>query len=459
MTPPKETIGIIGLGYVGLPLACLFSPTHRVVGFDTNRRRVGEILAGNDSTREVSPEALRAALDGGLTVSDDPATLRSCTFYIVAVPTPVNGHHEPDLRPLAEASRTIGSVISRGDAVVFESTVYPGTTEEYCLPIIERESGLRRDTDFDAGYSPERVNPGDRVHTVARIVKIVSGSTPQAAERIRGVYASVLEAATYLAPSIKVAEAAKIIENTQRDVNIAFVNEVAKVFNALGIDTGEVLRAASTKWNFLPFRPGLVGGHCIGVDPYYLIRKAELHGIHPRLMTEARSVNESMGYYLADRVVEMLNYRNRRVKGARILIMGFAFKEDCPDIRNTKTYDTVNGLTRYGAEVTVFDPVVDAGHVAAEYPGVPLVSDFKEIRQMGAFEVIVWCVRHTCFDGMDLTQVKGEGCFETGIVSPDKGEHKGQCNGLDKSFEKDKRMERKKKGSPCDGTPPEEPGA
>lgn len=413
-----ERIGIIGLGYVGLPLACLFSSRYEVRGFDKDERRISEIRNGSDSTREVEPETLRAALAGNLSVSSNPDSLRDCTFLIVAVPTPVNSRHEPDLHPLQMASETVGTVISPGDVVVFESTVYPGTTEEFCIPIIEKASGLRVNTDFMAGYSPERVNPGDKVHTVENIVKIVSGSSPQAAERIDSVYSSVVKAGTFRAPSIKVAEAAKIIENTQRDVNIAFVNEVAKVFNALGIDTGDVLEAAATKWNFLRFHPGLVGGHCISVDPYYLIRKAELHGIHPRLMTEARNLNESMGFYLADQVVESLNHHGRRVNEARILVMGFAFKEDCPDIRNTKVSDTVNGLRRYGAEVTVFDPVVDPAAVEREYPGVPLVAAFEELRSLPPFDVVVWCVRHSVFKSLDLAAVTGPDPIFCSIINP-----------------------------------------
>lgn len=413
-----ERIGIIGLGYVGLPLACLFASRYEVRGYDKEPRRIAEIMGGDDSTKEVEPEALRSALANGLTVSANPDSLLDCTFYIVAVPTPVNPRHEPDLRPLEKASETIGRVIKPGDVVVFESTVYPGTTEEFCIPIIEKMSGLICNSDFMAGYSPERVNPGDKVHIVENIVKIVSGSSPEAAERIDRVYSSVVKAGTFRAPSIKVAEAAKIIENTQRDVNIAFVNEVAKVFNALGIDTGDVLEAASTKWNFLKFHPGLVGGHCISVDPYYLIRKAELHGIHPRLMTEARNLNESMGFYLADQVVEQLNHHGRRVNEAKILVLGFAFKKDCPDIRNTKTYDTVNGLRRYGANVTVFDPVVDPDTVEREYPDVPLVSDFESLRNLAPFDAVVWCARHSCFNEIDIKSVASPDSVICSIINP-----------------------------------------
>lgn len=414
----NERIGIIGLGYVGLPLACLFATRYDVTGFDISARRLREINGHYDSTKEVTPAELRAALGGGLRCTDDVEALRGCSFYIVAVPTPVNSSHEPDLRALQQASETIGKVISPGDIAVFESTVYPGTTEEFCIPLIEKASGLVCDRDFSVGYSPERVNPGDRVHTVANICKIVSGSTPEAADRVERVYSSVVRGGTYRAPSIRVAEAAKIVENTQRDVNIAFINEVAKVFNALGIDTEEVLEAASTKWNFLDFHPGLVGGHCISVDPYYLIRKAELHGMHPRLMTEARSVNESMGFYLADQVVEALNRRNMPLNEARILILGFSFKKDCPDIRNTKTYDTFTSLRRYGSKVVAYDPVVDLEGVRAEYGDLPVTGELEEVMAAGPYDVVVHCVDHSCFATLDLEGARSPECVDCGIVNP-----------------------------------------
>lgn len=406
-----ERIGVVGLGYVGLPLACLFSTKYEVRGFDLNSHRIAEIAAGRDSTRELTAEELKAALGRGMTCSDRADDIRDCTFYVVAVPTPIDACHNPDLSHLTAASRTVGSLLKRGDAVVFESTVYPGMTEEICLPEIERVSGLRRDADFDAGYSPERVNPGDREHTVENICKIVSGSTPEALERIDRVYGSVLTGGTYKAPSMKVAEAAKIIENTQRDVNIAFMNEVTRLFNSLGIDTGEVLSAASTKWNFLPFTPGLVGGHCISVDPYYLIKHAELHGLRPRLMTEARNINESMGFYLAERVAGIITGRGLAMREARVLLLGFAFKQDCPDIRNTKVYDTVTALQRLGISVTVFDPVVDAAAVRREYPEVRLVTDYGELE--GKYDVVVRCVGHAVFENLDfgrLTAPEGEEC-------------------------------------------------
>lgn len=412
----KERIGVIGLGYVGLPLACMFSKAFEVRGYDISSTRVARIRDGNDSTRELTPDELGEAFHRGFDCSDAPEILEGCSFYVVAVPTPVDTAHNPDLTCLMEASRKVGALIRKGDAVVFESTVYPGTTEDICIPEIERVSGLRAGRDFDAGYSPERVNPGDREHTVENICKIVSGNTPQAAERIRAVYAAVLKGGVYEAPSIKVAEAAKIIENTQRDVNIAFINEVAKVFNALDIDTEEVLRAASTKWNFLNFRPGLVGGHCISVDPYYLIRHAELHGLRPRLMTEARNINEAMGFYLAERVLTIINRRGLKIADTRMLLLGFSFKENCPDVRNTKVSDTAAMLMKLGAEVTVFDPVVDEESARREYPEIPLVTDPRELPERGRFDVVVKCVDHEAFRSLDLAPLLNEGCETCSIV-------------------------------------------
>lgn len=412
----KERIGVIGLGYVGLPLACMFSKAFEVRGYDISSTRVARIRDGNDSTRELTPDELGEAFHRGFDCSDAPEILEGCSFYVVAVPTPVDTAHNPDLTCLMEASRKVGALIRKGDAVVFESTVYPGTTEDICIPEIERVSGLRAGRDFDAGYSPERVNPGDREHTVENICKIVSGNTPQAAERIRAVYAAVLKGGVYEAPSIKVAEAAKIIENTQRDVNIAFINEVAKVFNALDIDTEEVLRAASTKWNFLNFRPGLVGGHCISVDPYYLIRHAELHGLRPRLMTEARNINEAMGFYLAERVLTIINRRGLKIADTRVLLLGFSFKENCPDVRNTKVSDTAAMLMKLGTEVTVFDPVVDEESARREYPEIPLVTDPEALPGRGGFDVVVKCVDHEAFRSLDLAPLLNEGCETCSIV-------------------------------------------
>lgn len=414
----QETIGVIGLGYVGLPLACLLTSRYEVRGFDISEQRLSEIRNFHDSSLEVSPEELKEAFRRGFSCSGDAESLRGCTFYVVTVPTPVNSNHEPDLLPLENASRTIGKVIGKGAAVVYESTVYPGTTEEFCIPVIEQVSGLRCGPDFSVGYSPERVNPGDKVHTVENICKIVSGSSPEALDRIDAVYSSVLKAGTYRAPSIKVAEAAKVIENTQRDVNIAFFNEVAKVFNSIGIDTNEVIEAASTKWNFLRFHPGLVGGHCIGVDPYYLIRKAELHGMHPRLITEARNVNESMGFYLADRVVDELNRKGITPSDASILILGFSFKKDCPDIRNTKVYDVVKSLARYGSRLTVFDPWVDRRAVEKEYPDVPLATSMEEAEAGGPFDIVVHTVDHSVFGNTDFSSCRAPGCVDCRLIHP-----------------------------------------
>ena len=413
-----ETIGVIGLGYVGLPLACLLASKHEVRGYDISEERLAELRELRDSTLEVASADLKRAFETGLSVSSDAETLRGCSFYVVTVPTPVTPNHEPDLQPLESASRLLGSVITKGDTVVFESTVYPGTTEEFCIPVIEEASGLKCNVDFTVGYSPERINPGDRVHTVENICKIVSGSTPEALDRIDAVYASVIKAGTYRAPSIKVAEAAKVIENTQRDVNIAFFNEVTKVFNALGINTEEVSDAASTKWNFFRLHPGLVGGHCIGVDPYYLIMKAELHGMHPRLIAEARNVNESMGFYLADQVVDALNRKNKTLSEARILILGFSFKKDCPDIRNTKTADTISSLRRYGSKVVVYDPWVDPSAVEREYGDIPLTGDMEEVRKGGPYDVVVHAVEHSVFKETDFAPCKAEDCVECGIIAP-----------------------------------------
>lgn len=408
------------MGYVGLPLACLLSSKFEVRGFDISVERLDEIKSCHDFTLEVSEDELKTAFENGFSCSDNIDTLRDCTFYVVTVPTPVTVNHEPDLLPLESASRTIGEVIKKGDTVVYESTVYPGTTEEFCIPVIEEESGLRCNADFTVGYSPERVNPGDRVHTVENICKIVSGSTPEALDRIDAVYSSVIKAGTYRAPSIKVAEAAKVIENTQRDVNIAFFNEVAKVFNALGIDTEEVIDAASTKWNFLRFHPGLVGGHCIGVDPYYLIRKAELHGMHPRLIAEARNVNESMGFYLSDKVVELLNKKNKPLNEASVLVLGFSFKKDCPDIRNTRVYDTILSLGRYGSKLVVYDPWVDPVHVGREYGDVPLVSDMEAVNALGPYDVMVHAVDHSVFKETDFSSCRSADCIDCGIILPNK---------------------------------------
>lgn len=400
----KEKIGIIGLGYVGFPLACLFALKHKVIGFDMNEKRVKEILNGADSTGEVHEDKVRMALDAGMECTTDKERLRECHVFIIAVPTPIDRYHNPELSPLEKASATVGELLSPGNIVVYESTVYPGVTEECCVPILEKASGLCFNKDFFVGYSPERINPGDKVHTVENICKITSGSTPEVAAYIDELYRSVLKNGTYRASSIKVAEAAKIIENSQRDVNIAFMNEIAKIFHALGIDTQEVLRAAGTKWNFLPFTPGLVGGHCISVDPYYLIQRAEMYGIRPRLMTEARRINDTMGDYVAARVIDSMNRNSILVNNASILLLGFAFKENCPDIRNTKVADIYRNLRRYTPDITIYDPNIDVQEAMREY-GIKVYADENAIKRK-KYDAIVCCVCHSCFDGLDFQAMR-----------------------------------------------------
>ena len=347
-------IGVIGLGYVGLPLARLFSTKYQTVGFDLNQQRVDTLMGGHDATLEVSDELLQDAIKNhGFVCTTDIEAIRDCNFYVVAVPTPVDANNRPDLRPLLGASETIGKVIKKGDIVVYESTVYPGVTEEECLPVVERVSGLVYNTDFFAGYSPERINPGDKQHTVEKIKKVTSGSTAEVADIVDGVYNSVLVNGTHRAPSIRVAEASKIIENSQRDVNIAFMNELAKVFNAMGIDTHDVLDAAASKWNFIKMTPGLVGGHCISVDPYYLIQKAQVYGVLPRIMSNARRLNDGMGDYVANQVIKLMNKKGVLVKDAKFLLLGVTFKENCPDIRNTKVMDIYHTLSEYSNNITI----------------------------------------------------------------------------------------------------------
>ena len=400
----KETIGVIGMGYVGFPLACLFANKYKVIGFDLNERRVGEILRGHDTTGEVSDTKVRMALAAGMECTVDKTRLKECGVFLIAVPTPIDRYHNPELSPLRKASVTVGEALSPGSVVIYESTVYPGVTEEFCVPILEKTSGLCFNKDFFVGYSPERVNPGDKVHTVENICKITSGSTPETAEYIDLLYKSVLKNGTYRASSIKVAEAAKIIENSQRDVNIAFINETAKIFHALGINTREVLRAAGTKWNFLSFTPGLVGGHCISVDPYYLIQRAELDGIRPRLLTEARRINDTMGEYVAARVVESMNRHGVMVNAASILILGFAFKENCPDIRNTKVADIYRSLRRFTSDITIYDPNIDAKDALDEY-GIEVCTDGIKPDGM-TYDAIIGCVSHSCFDSLDIQALR-----------------------------------------------------
>jgi len=390
LTLNDARIGVIGLGYVGLPLAIEFGKRYPTVGFDIKPERVAELEAGRDSTLEATPEDLAAAKH--LTYTTDKEALRDCNVYIVTVPTPVSKNKRPLLSPLRGASQTIGQVISKGDVVVYESTVYPGCTEEFCIPIIERESGFTLNRDFYAGYSPERINPGDKEHRLPTIRKITSGSTPEAAEFIDALYRSIVTAGTHKASSIKVAEAAKVIENTQRDVNIALVNELALIFNIMGIDTLEVLEAAGTKWNFLPFRPGLVGGHCIGVDPYYLTYKAQEIGYHPEMILAGRRLNDSMGAYVASQVVKLMIAKNINPAEARVLVLGLAFKENCPDVRNTKVVDVVRELESFRCRVAVYDPWVDPDEAQHEYGIRPVAEP-----EAGAYDAIVLAVAHREF--------------------------------------------------------------
>lgn len=396
-------IGIIGLGYVGFPLACLFATKYDVTGFDINPTRIDELNRGVDSTKEVDEEKLRQASANGMRCTTEIEELKDCNVYIVTVPTPIDGNRQPDLEPLIKASRSVGKVISTGDIVIYESTVYPGVTEEICVPEIEKVSGLKLNKDFYAGYSPERINPGDKVHTVEKICKITSGSTPEIAEVIDRLYNSVLLNGTHKATSIKVAEAAKIIENTQRDVNIAFMNEIAKIFNAMGIETQDVLQAASTKWNFINIHPGLVGGHCISVDPYYLIQRAQLSGVLPRVMTEARRINDSMGDYVANQIVKLMNLHDVRVKDSKILLLGFAFKENCPDTRNTKVIDIYHTLKQYTDNIIIYDPWVNKENVRKEF-GLEIISEGLESME-GAFDAISLCVAHDEFMNLNLRKL------------------------------------------------------
>lgn len=383
-------IAIIGLGYVGLPLAVEFGKKYKTIGFDINTRRVSELRDGTDHTLEVEAEELRAA--SMLRYSTDVDDLRQAQVFIVTVPTPIDEHKQPDLTPLAKASEMLGRIIKKGDVVVYESTVYPGATEEYCVPIIERVSGLKLNEDFFAGYSPERINPGDKHHRLTSILKVTSGSTQAIAEFVDALYASIVTAGTYLAQSIKVAEAAKVIENTQRDLNIALMNELAIIFNKLGIDTEDVLKAAGTKWNFLPFRPGLVGGHCIGVDPYYLTHKAESVGYHPQVILAGRRINDNMGSYAVSQLVKQMIRRKIDVDGAKVLLMGLAFKENCPDLRNTRVIDIINELKEYNVAIDVHDPWVNAEAAHEEY-GIDIVAMPAE----GSYDAILVAVAHHQF--------------------------------------------------------------
>jgi len=443
-------IAVIGLGYVGLPLARLFATKYPVVGFDINKQRVAELMTGTDSTLEVEPDVLKSVLldhhpailqpelaevqadkespgssvrqsvrtnhpvtelrspvsslrspSPGLFCTTSPEDIRSCNFYIVTVPTPVDKNNRPNLTPLIRASETVGKVISKGDIVVYESTVYPGATEEDCIPVVERVSGLKFNTDFFAGYSPERINPGDKEHTVEKIKKVTSGSTPETGEQVDAVYRSVITAGTHLAPTIKVAEAAKVIENSQRDINIAFVNELSKIFNRMNIDTHAVLEAAGTKWNFLPFSPGLVGGHCIGVDPYYLAQKSQEYGYHPEIILAGRRMNDGMGQWVASQIIKLLIQKGHAVRDVKILVLGITFKENCPDIRNTRAIDVINELKQYGCEVDVYDPWANKEEVQHEYR-LDLIDSYTAEK----YDAVILAVAHYEFKTIDLAQLK-----------------------------------------------------
>lgn len=391
-------ICVIGLGYVGLPLARLFSTKFETIGFDKNQKRVDALMSGYDATLEVADELLQDAINNyGFKCTTSLEDIKDCNFYVVAVPTPVDENNNPDLTPLYGASTTVGKVISKGDIVVYESTVYPGVTEEECLPVVEKVSGLKYNIDFYAGYSPERINPGDKLHTVEKIKKVTSGSTPEIGQFVNDIYSSVITAGTHLAPTIKVAEAAKVIENSQRDINIAFVNELAKIFNLMRIDTHAVLEAAATKWNFLPFRPGLVGGHCIGVDPYYLAQCAQRYGYNPEIILAGRRMNDGMGEYVANRVIKLMLKKGIQVLNSNILILGFTFKENCPDCRNTKIVDIVKALKEYNLNLTIHDPWANPTVAMNEY-GIEVINELPTMK----FDAAIAAVAHKKFEGLDV---------------------------------------------------------
>ena len=402
-------IGVIGLGYVGLPLARLFATKYDVVGYDINTQRIAELNSGLDSTLEIDSHLLNAVLkventnQNGLFCSANSDDIKDCNYYIITVPTPVDKNNKPDLTPLYKSSETVGKVLKKGDIVIYESTVYPGVTEDECVPVLEKVSGLKFNIDFFAGYSPERINPGDKEHTVEKILKVTAGSTPEIGIKVNQLYQSVITAGTHLAPTIKVAEAAKVIENSQRDINIAFVNELSKIFNILDIDTQDVLEAAGTKWNFLPFKPGLVGGHCIGVDPYYLAQKAQQMGYHPEIILAGRRLNDSMGEYVASQVVKLMIKKGISINGAQLLMLGIAFKENCPDVRNTKIVDVITSLKEYGIEVTIYDPWVNPTAVLHEYQ---LVTT-KELPSV-KYDAIILGVAHQEFLSINFETLQNE---------------------------------------------------
>lgn len=405
MSSSNKKIAVIGLGYVGLPLAVEFGRKFETVGFDINVKRIEELQSGIDNTLEVSNDYLSEVLkDYTFRVSSDIQDIRDCNTFIVTVPTPTDKNNRPVLTPLIKASETVGSVLKEGDIVVYESTVYPGVTEDECVPVLERVSGLKFNEDFFCGYSPERINPGDKEHTVTKILKVTSGSTPQIATEIDELYKAVIVAGTHKAPSIKVAEAAKVIENSQRDINIAFVNELAKIFNRLGIDTADVLEAAGTKWNFLPFKPGLVGGHCIGVDPYYLAQKAQEVGYHPEIILAGRRLNDGMGAYVATEVVKQMLKKNIGIAHSKVLMLGITFKENCPDIRNSKAIDIINELLTYDIHVDVFDPWANSEEVKHEY-GLDLVTEYDDLKQ-NTYDAVVLGVAHESYLKLDISSLR-----------------------------------------------------
>jgi len=405
----KDKIAIIGLGYVGLPLARLFATQYSVVGFDINPDRIAKLMSGVDSTLEVDTETLQSVLVNdnsdlnGLFCTNQLEEIKDCNYYIITVPTPVDKNNRPILTPLLKASETVGAVLKKDDIVIYESTVYPGATEEDCVPVLEKISNLKFNEDFYAGYSPERINPGDKEHTVEKILKVTSGSTPAVGEKVNDLYKSVITAGTHLAPTIKVAEASKVIENSQRDINIAFVNELAKIFNLMHINTHDVLEAAGTKWNFLPFKPGLVGGHCIGVDPYYLAQKAQEHGYNPEIILAGRRLNDGMGDYVASEIVKCMIKKNIAINGSKVLVLGITFKENCPDVRNTKVVDLINALKDYGSNITIHDPWADEDEVMHDYGLESLKSIPNE-----KFDAIVLTVSHNKFKKLDLSSFKNE---------------------------------------------------
>lgn len=395
-----QKISIIGLGYVGLPLAHAFSEKYEVIGFDIAQWRIDELNRGIDRTLELSSEQVKESLSNGMKFTNKLNEISDCNIHIVTVPTPIDKHKKPDLTPLIKASQSIGSILKKDDIVIYESTVYPGATEEECVPILEKTSGLTFNKDFFCGYSPERINPGDKEHTVTKILKVTAGSTPEIGKVVDDLYASIITAGTHLAPTIKVAEAAKVIENSQRDVNIAFVNELAIIFNKLGIDTEAVLEAAGTKWNFLPFRPGLVGGHCIGVDPYYLTHKAQEVGYNPEIILAGRRLNDNMGMYVANQVLKLLIQKEHKIFGAKVLVLGITFKENCPDIRNSRVIDVIQELQDFGANVEVYDPWADKEEVKREY-GLELIAKLNS-----TYDAIILAVAHNKFDRLDIKSLK-----------------------------------------------------